>query len=151
MTFSLLYTAFEYEKYNDYSYKVAIVDVARVELMYNVGGFYFDLKYQAIRPLDPFLKYEILFNDYDQTNQYKEIRFLGGITGVEPRNYHLYFILTRIFTPDTVNWSSNMFIYTTGGYNYIHGFTEEEMYKVPGVGFQLLVPPSTCDSQKNFT
>ena len=103
MTFSLLYTAFEYEKYNDYSYKVAIVDVARVELMYNVGGFYFDLKYQAIRPLDPFLKYEILFNDYDQTNQYKEIRFLGGITGVEPRNYHLYFILTRIFTPDTVN------------------------------------------------
>ena len=139
-TFSLLYTAFEYEKYNEYSYKVAIVDLARVELMYNVGGFYFDLKFEALRPLDPFRKYEIIFNDYDQGNNYREIRFFGGIAGAEPRNYHLNFILNRILSSDMVDWSTHMFIHTTGSFNYIYGFTSEEMFTVPGLGFHLFIP-----------
>ena len=105
LTFSLLYTAFEYQKFSDFAYNVAIVDVARVELMYNFGGFYFDLKFEALRPLDPFRKYEILFNDYDQSSQYRGIKYFGGIAGAEPKNYHVNFILNRIFTPDNIDWS----------------------------------------------
>ena len=69
-TFSLLSTALEYEKHNEYPYKVAIVDIARVELIHNFGGFYFDLKFEAIKPLDPFRKYELIFSDTDQWNNY---------------------------------------------------------------------------------
>ena len=84
---------------------MAIVDLARVEIMYNVGGFYFDLKFEALKPLDPFRKYEILFNDYDQTSRYKRIEYFGAIAGAEPRNYHMNFILNRIFSSDNIDWS----------------------------------------------
>ena len=65
LTHTLLYTALEYEKFDNISYKAAIADFARIEVLYQFGGFYFDFKFEALRPLDPFRKYEILFNDGD--------------------------------------------------------------------------------------
>ena len=57
LTYSLLYTAVEHEKYDSVSYKAAIGDFARIEVLYQFGGFYFDFKVESLRPLDPFRKY----------------------------------------------------------------------------------------------
>ena len=125
LTHTLLYTALEHEKFDSVSYKSAIADFARVEALYQFGGFYFDFKYEALRPLDPFRKYEILFNDGDQNNQYQGFRYVGCTAGAEPKNYHLRFVLTRIFDSDTFDLSDHRFGKLTGSYNYLPAFTEE--------------------------
>ena len=71
LTHTMVYTALEHEKFDTVSYKSGIADMARVESLYQFGGFYFDFKYESLRPLDPFRKYEIVFNDCDSGNFYR--------------------------------------------------------------------------------
>lgn len=124
LTHSMMYTAVEHEKFDIISYKAAISDLARIEACYHYGGFYFDFKSEALRPLDPFRKYEILFNDGDQTNQYRGFRYMGSVSGAEPNNYHLHFLLTRVLNSDTFDLSNHLFNKETGTWNYVYAFTE---------------------------
>ena len=140
LTYSLLYTAVEHEKYDSVSYKAAIGDFARIEVLYQFGGFYFDFKVEALRPFDPFRKYEILFNGPDSVNGYESIKYFGNPSGAEKNNYHFHFLLTRIFSPDTFIVSNHNFVWETGAFNHMYAFTWEEVYTVPGFGFQLLHP-----------
>ena len=66
--------------------------------MLRFGGIYLDFKTEALKPLDPFLKYEIFFIDMDYTqNGYGNPRFIGNtFIGSIPNNYYLNMILTEI-------------------------------------------------------
>ena len=119
----MIYTALEHEKFDNVSYKSAIADLAKVEVLYQFGGFYFDFNYESLRPLDPFRKYELVFNGMDFTNFYGKIEYFGATVGAEPRNYHLAFILSKIWNPDTFDLSDHHFNKLTGSYNYVPAFT----------------------------
>ena len=81
LTYNLISAGLEYEKFDDIVSKTAFADFARVEVLYQQGGFYFDFKFEALRPLDPFRKYEILFNECDYTHKYKAINYFGASAG----------------------------------------------------------------------
>lgn len=40
-------------------------DLLRVELLVSYGGIYIDFKFEGMKALDNFLKYENVFNDFD--------------------------------------------------------------------------------------
>ena len=60
----------EQEKFETISYKAGVSDLARVELLYQIGGFYFDFKDESLRHLEPFRKYKILWTDLDWASSY---------------------------------------------------------------------------------
>ena len=66
----MIYAMVEQEKFEKFSYKAGISDLARVEAVYQNGGFYFDFKDESLRHLEPFRKYKILLNDCDLYNSY---------------------------------------------------------------------------------
>lgn len=53
----------EFEKTSPRSYDALLADFVRYEVLLNFGGIYFDFKTEGMKPLDPFLKYEIFFTD----------------------------------------------------------------------------------------
>ena len=67
----MAYTMLEQEKFDTFSFKSGIADLARIEALYQFGGFYFNFKYESLRHLEPFRKYEILFIDCNPTNYYR--------------------------------------------------------------------------------
>lgn len=125
LTYNLIYAGIEYEKYDNIVSKTAFADFARVEVLYQYGGFYFDFKFEALRPLDPFRKYEVLFNDCDNTHNYQRIKYFGASAGAEPKNYHLNYLLSLLFTPDTYDLANHQFNANTGSWNYPYAFSEE--------------------------
>lgn len=92
-------------------------DLMRYEILVNWGGIYVDFKWQGNKPLDPFLKYESIYIDFD----IKDIRFgrpkaLGnGFLGGMPNSYHLKIVLTELLTEHTLNFGPDV-SYTTGGW-----------------------------------
>jgi len=64
--------------------------------LYQHGGIYLDFKTEGIKPLTPFLKYELFFIDVDyDAEHYSHPANVGnGIIGAIPHNYHLRLTLT---------------------------------------------------------
>lgn len=54
-----------------------------------------DYKAEGLKPLDPFLKYEIFFNDMDYSREgYGAPEYVGNtFMGAAPNNYYLNLIL----------------------------------------------------------
>ena len=71
LTYSMAHTMLEHEKFDAVSFKSGIAYLARIEALYQFGGFYFNFKYESLRHLEPFRKYEILFIDCNPTNYYR--------------------------------------------------------------------------------
>ena len=63
ITHALIWRTLEYQKSLPRSYSAPVASLIRYEAMYNHGGIYFDFKTEGLKPLDPFLKYEIFFTD----------------------------------------------------------------------------------------
>ena len=108
-------------------------------LLYNEGGFYFDLKYEAPKALDLLRCINFFFAECDNANFYRAIQYFGNLAGMEPMNYYLSFVLNRIFSPDTFYLTDHKFHKLIGSWNYAHAFTNQEIMKVPGFDFQLLI------------
>lgn len=79
-------------------------DLLRYELVLRFGGFYIDFKFEALKPLNNFLKYEVMFIDYDiQSIRFGNPRAMGnGAFAAVKNNYHLNFLLTEIVNEYTV-------------------------------------------------
>ena len=121
--------------------RAPISALMKYEILFNHGGIHLDFKVEGVKKLDPFLKYEIFFDDCDLTYSYKEIGWVGnGAAGSISNNYHLHFILTKFISQDTLNLDSTNFEKIVGGYVVRRSFTEEELYKNVGFGLQLLMP-----------
>lgn len=73
-------------------------DLLRLELLVSYGGIYIDFKYEGLKPLDNFLKYEVLFTDCDLgTIRYGIPKAVGNpIIGSVQNNYHLKIVLTQL-------------------------------------------------------
>ena len=63
LTHASIWRTLEYQKFSPRSYSALAADLIRYELLYTHGGIYFDFKTEGMKPLDPFLKYEIFFTD----------------------------------------------------------------------------------------
>ena len=48
---SMIYAMVEHEKFDTVSYKSGIADLARIEVLYQYGGFYFDFKDESLKHL----------------------------------------------------------------------------------------------------
>ena len=73
-------------------------DLFRYEIVYRLGGFYVDFKFEALKPINQFVKYEAVFIDYDVAEiRLGSPRAIGiGIMGATKNNYHLGYLLTEI-------------------------------------------------------
>ena len=78
-----------------------------------------------MKPLDPFLKYEIFFNDMDYTQfSYGDPSFMGNtVMGSIPNSYYLNIILTEIIKEEIVNPYVIDLPRMTGAYQLRKAFT----------------------------
>lgn len=116
-----------------------ITDILRLEILNKEGGIYLDFKVECLKPLDPFLKYEIFFNDMDYTEYgYGEPRFVGNtFMGSRSNSYYLKFILSEIILEEFVSPYSIHIPRMTGAYKLRTAFNLRELFTVVGFGFQL--------------
>lgn len=70
-------------------------DLLRYELLVQFGGLYIDFKFEGLKPLNNFLRYDVLFVDYDIDDiRFGSPRAVGNtIMGGKKNNYHLTYIL----------------------------------------------------------
>ena len=107
------------------SLKAPIAALIRYEALFHHGGVYFDFKAEGSKKLDPFLKYEIFFDDCDYV-QYKNIDWVGnGGIGSVPNNHHFLYVLQRFISQDIFNYYNSDTPTMVGGFTLRKSFTEE--------------------------
>ena len=57
-----------------------------------------------------------------------------------PNNYHLHYVLNKLISQDMFDLYRPDTPKVVGGFILRQSFTEEELYKIPGFGFHLLMP-----------
>ena len=146
--YSLINRALSFERKFDRSLKAPISALLRYEILVHHGGVYFDFKTEGLKKLDPFLKYENFFLDCDYLT-YKSIKWVGnGGMGAVANNYQLHFVLTRFLSQDIFDFYNTGTPGMVGGFVIRESFTEEEVYKNIGFGFQLLFPAPAQGNRK---
>lgn len=73
---------------------------------------------EALRPIDPFLKYESFFLDAGNgPERFGEGLAVGiGVLGATQNNYHLKLLLNEILEMDNINFGSKIISQLTGGF-----------------------------------
>ena len=109
--------------------------------MCNFGGIYLDFKTEGLRPLDPFLKYEIFFTDtrFDQ-KRFPPDQVGIPMMGAMQNNYYLKLLITEILAQDTINYDEKLFPRTAGAYVMRKAINDKELFTTLSFGFQLLSP-----------
>lgn len=95
ITYRLITNVMESTKYASINMAAMAVDLFRYEILYNYGGIYIDFKFEGLKPMDEFLKYELFFIDCDlSTWRLGSPKPVGnGVMGALPNSYHLGIML----------------------------------------------------------
>lgn len=87
-------------------------DVARIMIIFEFGGFYFDIKFINLKPLDPFLQYDMILMKDPLSSPFAE-GVHNGVFASYPNNPVLFGLLKHIFQL----YSPNICTFKTTGPN----------------------------------
>lgn len=106
IAYNLLTTVYERQKWAEKSIFAMAADVLRYEILLHFGGIYVDFKFEGRKPLNNFLKYELIFADLDiMPYRLGSPKPTGNpFMAATPNNYHLKLILTELIIEQTLNF-----------------------------------------------
>ena len=140
-TYQIVQKTFEHHKDSERSFFTLAADLLRYELIFRYGGLYVDFKMEGKKPLDNFLKYEVLYLDADVgAIRLGDPKAIGiGVMGSMKNSYHMSKLLYEIIFEENIKFSTAV-SKETGGWNGRRSFTTKEFFTILGLGYQLLFP-----------
>lgn len=107
VTYQVVQRTFEHHKDSARSFFTLAADLLRYELIFRHGGLYVDFKMEGKKPLDMFLKYEVLYLDCDIADiRLGNPQAIGiGVMGSAQNNFYIQKLLYEVIFEENIKFS----------------------------------------------